>query len=211
VNNQKRTGGLATLALLAALIVSAGPAAAQPATDNMMRDGRATTASLRIVALGDSNTAGFWVGRANAFPALMEASLRAEGIDVEVLNRGISGDTTGGMLARLDAAVTPGTRVVILQGGYNDRSRAVPAQDTAANIDAILARLGARRVRVVLCDLSGAQWAAIARRHGALLVPSSTCYDADSRGFDGLHMNAAGHRIVAARLKPVVRRLISRR
>ena len=166
---------------------------------------------VKVVALGDSNTAGLFVGRGSAFPALVEASLQAAGYDVEVTNRGISGDTTGGMLARVDSAVPSGVRVAIVQGGYNDQRRGVTAARTAANIDAILARLSARKVKVVLCGFDGAQWSGIARRHGAVLVPTSTCYDAGSRGFDGLHMNRAGHRIVAARLAPVIQRLLGRR
>ena len=78
------------------------------------------------------------------------------------------------MLSRLDAAVPAGARIVIVQGGYNDRRRGTPAQTTDANIDAILTRLSASRVRIVLCPLSGTQWAGIARRHRAVLVPGST-------------------------------------
>lgn len=74
----------------------------------------------------------------------------------------------------------------------------------------ILAKLRARGVKAVLCGLDGARWAGIAERHGAIFVPGSTCYDAESRGFDGLHMNRAGHRVVAARLAPVIRRLIAK-
>ncbi|HEV7253455.1 MAG TPA: GDSL-type esterase/lipase family protein [Mesorhizobium sp.] len=177
----------------------------------LMLSAGADAQSLQIVALGDSNTAGYGVGRRNAFPALMEAQLRSAGYDVDVSNRGISGDTTGGMLSRLDKAVPRGTRIAIVQGGYNDRRRGVPAQTTDENVDAILARLSARKVRVVLCGFSGAQWAGIARRHRAVLVPGSTCYDASNRGFDGLHMNRAGHRVVAARLAPVIQRLLGRR
>lgn len=165
----------------------------------------------QIVVLGDSNTAGFGVGRSNAFPALMESNLRSAGLDVDVVNRGISGDTTGGMLSRLDAAVPRGTRLAIVQGGFNDRRRGVSEQDTDANVDVILARLRARNVRVVLCSFSGGRWAEIARRNRAVLVPGSVCYDADNRGFDGLHMNAAGHRVVAARLAPMVQRLLRSR
>ncbi len=170
----------------------------------------ASVRPLQIVTLGDSNTAGFLVGRRNAFPALMEASLRSAGYDVKVSNRGISGDTTGGMLSRVDTAVRPGVSLAIVQGGYNDQRRGVSAQMTAANIDAILARLSARKVKVVLCGFAGAQWAGIARRHKAVLVPADTCYDAGSRGIDGLHMNRAGHRIVAARLTPVIQGLLGR-
>lgn len=170
----------------------------------------AQTQPVNIVALGDSNTAGLWAGRRNAFPALIEQSLRAAGHDVRIANRGISGDTTGGMLARLDAAVPRGTQIAVVQGGYNDGRRGVPAVTRDANVEAILQRLRQRGVQVVLCGLDGADWAAIARRHGATLVPGSTCYDAANRGFDGLHMNRAGHRVVAGRLAPVIQRLLGR-
>lgn len=184
------------LPLIALLAVLATPALAEP---------------IRIVALGDSNTAGLFAGRRNAFPALIEQSLRAVGHDVEIVNRGISGDTTGGMLARLDSAVPRGTDIAIVQGGYNDGRKGVSPAQRDANVDAILRRLAARGVKTILCGLDGANWSGIAQRSGATLVPGSTCYDAANVGFDGLHMNRAGHRIVASRLGPVVQRLLRRR
>ncbi len=161
----------------------------------------------QMVALGDSNTAGFGVGQEAAFPARLEAMLRSVGTDVQVINAGVSGDTTGGMLARLDSVVPTGTGIVIVQGGYNDIRRGGNPATIAANIDAILSRLRARQVRTVLCGFYNEPWGAIARRHGAVFVPSSTCYDAAHRGVDGLHMNATGHEVVAGRLLPVVQRL----
>ena len=174
----------------------------------MLSAGSAHSQATRVVALGDSNTAGYGVGLQAAFPAALEAMLRTRGYNVEVLNAGISGDTTRGMLARLDAAVPPGTQIVIVQGGYNDLRRGSTPDLIAGNIEAILARLKARQVRPVLCGFYDAPWDAIAKRYGAVSVPSSVCYDRASRGFDGLHMNAAGHRVVAARLLPVVERLL---
>jgi acyl-CoA thioesterase-1 len=170
----------------------------------------ASADTVRIVALGDSNTAGLFAGRRNAFPALIESALRGAGYDVQITNRGISGDTTGGMLGRLDSAVPRGTDIAIVQGGYNDGRKGVPAAQRDANVDAILKRLAARGVKTILCGLDGASWSGIASRSGATLVPGSTCYDAASVGFDGLHMNRAGHRVVAARLAPVVQRLLGR-
>jgi acyl-CoA thioesterase I len=164
----------------------------------------------QIVALGDSNTAGFGVGRPAAFPARLEAMLRANGTDVQVINAGVSGDTTGGMLARLHNVVPAGTGVVIVQGGYNDLRRGGNPATIGTNIEAILSRLRARQVRTVLCGFYNEPWEAIARRHGAVFVPSSTCYDAANRGFDGLHMTANGHEIVARRLLPVVQTLTGR-
>lgn len=183
---------IACLAVLGGLVLGAAGASAQP---------------VRVVALGDSNTAGFGVATAQAFPARLEAMLRANGVDAQVSNAGISGDTTAGMLARLDAAVPEGTRIAIVQGGYNDLRRGGSPATIAANVDAILARLRARGVQPVLCGFYDEPWQAIARRHRAVLVPSSTCYDPAHRGFDGLHMNATGHKVVASRLMPVVQRL----
>jgi acyl-CoA thioesterase-1 len=183
---------LACIALVATILL-ASQAQAQP---------------IRVVALGDSNTAGFGVGRQEAFPARLEALLRTNGVDVQVLNAGISGDTTRGMLSRLEGAVPDGTRIVIVQGGYNDLRSGSSLASIAANVEAILSRLQARQISAVLCGFHNEPWAAIARRNGAVIVPASTCYDASSRGFDGLHMNAAGHQIVAARLLPTVQRLL---
>ena len=170
--------------------------------------GQANAQAIPIVTLGDSNTAGFGVARQQAFPAVLEAMLRMTGYDVQVLNAGIGGDTTSGMLSRLDNDVPRGTQIAIVQGGYNDLRRGSSPAAIAANIEAILSRLRGQRTRAVLCGFYDEPWDAIARRNGAVFVPSTTCYDARYRGFDGLHMNAAGHQVVATRLLPVVGRLI---
>ena len=79
-----------------------------------------------VVALGASNTAGKGVSSNEAYPAQLEAMLRARGFDVNVINAGVSGDTTGGMMARLESAVPKGTKVVILQPGGNDLRKGTP-------------------------------------------------------------------------------------
>lgn len=79
-----------------------------------------------VVALGASNTAGKGVSPDEAYPAQLQTMLRARGVDVNVVNAGISGDTTAGMVARLESAVPKGTRVVILQPGGNDRRKGMP-------------------------------------------------------------------------------------
>ncbi|MDQ4062081.1 MAG: GDSL-type esterase/lipase family protein, partial [Pseudomonadota bacterium] len=125
--------------------------------------GQAYAQSTRIVALGDSNTAGFGVAGQEAFPAQLQAMLRARGYDVLVSNAGISGDTTQGMLGRLDSVVPQGTRIVIVQGGYNDLRRGGSPAQIMANIDAILSRLRARQIRAVLCGFYDQPWGAMAR------------------------------------------------
>jgi acyl-CoA thioesterase-1 len=97
-----------------------------------------------VVALGASNTFGKGVSRGQAYPAQLEALLRAKGLNARVVNAGINGDTTGGMLARLDRVVPKGTSVVILQPGGNDRRKLAP--DRTSEIQARLAAMGIKVV-----------------------------------------------------------------
>jgi len=99
-----------------------------------------------VVALGASNTFGKGVSRSQAYPAQLEALLRARGLSVHVVNAGINGDTTGGMLNRLDRAVPRGTSVVVLQPGGNDRRKG--ATDRTSEIQSRLSALG---IKVVMC------------------------------------------------------------
>jgi acyl-CoA thioesterase-1 len=149
----------------------------------------AQAASVQIVALGASNTYGHGRGRTNggvepsqAFPAQLEAMLRARGVDAHVANAGVPGDTSGGMLGRLDSAVPTGTQIVILQPGGNDRRRG-EGGSTAGNVAAILQQLAARHIKVIITGMA---------------APAST------RDPDGQHFNAQGHAAVAASLLPKV-------
>ena len=98
-----------------------------------------------VVALGASNTFGKGVARGQAYPAQPEALLRTRGLGVHVVNAGVNGDTTAGMLARLDRVVPKGTSVVILQPGGNDRRKL-----SADNTPAIQSRLSAMGIKVVM-------------------------------------------------------------
>jgi acyl-CoA thioesterase-1 len=98
-----------------------------------------------VVALGASNTYGKGVARNQAFPAQLEAILRTKGLNVRVVNAGINGDTTAGMLQRLDRVVPGGTSAVILQPGGNDRRKGSP--DRTAEIQN---RLSARGIAVIM-------------------------------------------------------------
>jgi acyl-CoA thioesterase-1 len=161
-----------------------------------------------IVALGDSNTAGWGVGQANAFPSQLNAMLQRRGYSARIANAGVSGDTFGGMLNRLDASVPAGTRLVIVQGGYNDLIRGTPRDVIIARMQGILSQLRARHVPAVLCGFFFPEWDAVGRRlaaqYGARFVPGSTCYSPSHTGPDRLHMSAEGHTVVAQRLVPVV-------
>jgi acyl-CoA thioesterase-1 len=109
---------------------------------------QAGAAPVKIVALRASNTAGEGVGASAAWPAQLEAMLRARGYDATVANAGISGDDTGRMAASLGSAVPDGTQLVILEkAAANDRMRNV---DTEANVRTVAAQLNARGVRLIV-------------------------------------------------------------
>lgn len=175
---------------------------------SMLAPNQASAQEAKIVALGDSNTAGYGVGSQDAFPARLEGQLRRTGRAVRVINAGIPGDTFGGMRSRLDQSVPPGTKLVIVQGGYNDLATGVPRQKTISDLDGILSRLKQRRIKTVVCGFFYKDWDAIGRKlsanNNATFVPGSTCYDPRNKGSDGLHMSSQGHRVVASRLAKVV-------
>lgn len=153
----------------------------------------ALPASAQVVALGASNTRGKGVSLGQAYPAQLEAMLRAKGVNVSVRNAGINGDTTAGMLARLGSAVPAGTRVVILQPGGNDRRRGVSPGAQQANIQAIRQNLQKRGIRVVM--LPNSLIGSVAKTH-----PRP----------DGQHFLPPGYRALAARLVPQVRAALGR-
>jgi acyl-CoA thioesterase-1 len=147
-----------------------------------------TTANAQIVALGASSTAGYGVGASASFPAQLEQILRARGRPMSVSNAGISGDTTGGMLARLSSAIPQGTRIVILQIAGNDAMKGMSAAAAAANRAEIRRQLHARKIRTIEAD----GYVLSALRSGL-------------RQPDGIHMTAEGHRRVAEQLAASIR------
>ena len=147
-----------------------------------------TNCDAQIVALGASSTAGYGIGASSAYPAQLEAILRARGRPISVSNAGVSGDTTGGMLARLSGAVPQGTRIVILQIAGNDAMKGMSPADAAANRAEIRRQLHARGIRTIEAD----GFVLSALRSGL-------------RQPDGIHMTAEGHRRVAQQLAASIR------
>ena len=162
-----------------------------------------------IVALGASGKHGKGVPLDEAFPAQLEDMLRADGYNVQVINAGVDGDTTIGMLFRMDSVIPPTTKVTIVQPGTNDfrsRKHGLSVEQHLTNIEAIVGRLRARQIRVVLCS-GDPSAAAIARRYDAV---SLSCSD-QSHLLDGEHLDPIGHRIVAGRLLPVIEGMLNQR
>src|SRR5262249_24946846 len=112
----------------------------------------ANAAPLRIVAVGASNTHGWYVGNQGAYPARLHALLRAKGIDAQVINAGVPFDTTAMMLRRIDKDVPNGTDIAILQPGDNDRRFFGTKEQRAANIAEMERRLRARGIKVIVYD-----------------------------------------------------------
>jgi acyl-CoA thioesterase-1 len=138
------------------------------------------TAAVKIVAIGASNTAGWGVGEANAYPAQLQAMLRAKGYDVHVLNAGRSFDTTTGMLNRLDGAVPSGTSIVIVQPGGNDTRFFGSKEQRARNLAEIQRRMSARHIQTVIFE--------------------NTVVTAGHYQWDGIHFTRDGHKQAAAYL-----------
>jgi acyl-CoA thioesterase-1 len=167
----------------------------------------ALSAPLKIVALGDSATAGWLVAKKDAYPAELERQLRAKGYDVTVTNAGISGDTSAGALRRLDVAVGPDTKIVLVEVGTNDLRLHIPAAKMRANVAEIVRTLEKRRIAVLLIGLGSLDLSSIAR---ATHVPYAQFKlpPGKYRARDHAHFNAEGYRIVVARMLPQVEALI---
>lgn len=181
--------------------------------------------TVRIVALGDSLTAGYGLDAEDSFPAVLEAELRARGHDVEVVNAGVSGDTTRGGLERLDWAVPDDTDAVIVELGANDALRGIEPGATRDNLDAILGRLVDRDIPVLLAGMQappnlGDDYAAafnaifpdLAERHGVLLYPfflEGVAAERQLNQSDGMHPSEAGVREIVARMIEPVEALVA--
>jgi acyl-CoA thioesterase I len=181
---------------------------------------------VRIVALGDSLTAGLGLARQDAFPAKLEAALRAKGIAVAIENAGVSGDTTAGGLARLDWSVPEGTDAVILELGANDALRGLDPRAARTALETIVKRLKARGIAILLAGMVAprnlgpdyarafdAIYPELASRYDLLLYPFFLDGVAVDRAFnqaDGLHPTAAGVDAIVARILPKVEELVAR-
>ena len=155
-----------TAAILLALGLMSGPCLAK---------------TLQIVAIGASNTQGFYIGKDNAYPAQLQALLKQKGVDAVVVNAGVPFDTTATMLRRIDSDVPEGTDIVILQPGANDRRFFTSKETRARNVAEMERKLKARGIKVVTYDED------IPERYYT---------------FDFIHLTREGHTMIANWLLP---------
>ena len=173
-----------------------------------------------VTVLGDSITAGLGLPARDAMPAQLQAALTRRGVAATVRAAGVSGDTSGGGLARVDFSVAPETALCLVALGGNDLLQGIEPRVTKANLRAILRKLKARRINVMLIGvgappLIGASYArefnalypALSREFSLPLYPNILAGVGGQRSLmqgDGIHPNAAGARIIGERLAPVV-------
>lgn len=179
---------------------------------------------VRIVALGDSLTAGYGLEPGEGFPARLQAALTARGHSVEVIDAGVSGDTTAMGLARLDWSVPEDADAVIVELGANDALRGQPPERTRANLTAILARLKERGQPVLLAGMRAPPnlgpayadkydplFAEVAASEEALFYPfflDGVAGDPLLNQRDGMHPTADGIIIITERILPSVEDLL---
>lgn len=183
-------------------------------------------APIRIVAFGDSLTAGYRLKPSEAFPVQLAAALKAKGYNVEVANAGVSGDTTAAGLARLDWSVPDGTEAVILELGANDALRGIAPNVTRTNLDAIVKKLRERKIEVLVAGMKAPKnlgddyerqfepiFVDLAEQYGALRYPfflDGVVLDAKLNLDDGMHPTGEGVGVIVSRILPTVEQLIER-
>ncbi len=200
---------LVTLAAAAALALAARPADA---------------ASVKILAMGTSLTQGYGLPPGTEFTTVLQEKLKSAGVDATIVNAGVSGDTSAGGLSRLDWSLADNPKAAIIELGSNDALRGLAPAQTEKNLSAILARLKAAHVAVLLCGMRaprnlGPEYAAqfdaiypkLAKQYGVLFYPfilDGVALDPKLNQADGIHPNPAGVQIIVRRILPDVIRLI---
>ncbi|HXN68536.1 MAG TPA: arylesterase [Bradyrhizobium sp.] len=199
--------------VLGLLLTTGGTAFAQTAA-------AAATKPIKMVVLGDSLSAGLGLSASEAFPERLQKSLQTKGIAVDMINAGVSGDTSSGGRDRLDWSVPEGTEAVILELGANDALRGTDPAVTRSALSDILTRLKARGIAVLLCGMVappnyGSDYSArfnaiypdLAKSFGVPLYPfflEGVAADAGLNQADGIHPTAEGVDIIVKNILPAV-------
>lgn len=198
-------------------LIGGGMSMAEPAFAQTARPG---AKPIKMVVLGDSLSAGLGLPAAGAFPVRLQKALKTKGIDVDMINAGVSGDTASGGRDRLDWSVPEGTEAVILELGANDALRGIDPKVTRAALDDILTRLQARKIAVLLCGMVappnyGADYSArfnaiypdLAKAFQVPLYPfflEGVASEARLNQSDGLHPTAEGIDLIVKNILPSV-------
>jgi acyl-CoA thioesterase-1 len=177
-----------------------------------------------VVVLGDSLTAGLGLSATDAYPALLQRKVDAASLDFDVINAGVSGDTSAGGVRRLDWVLQGDVRVLVVALGANDGLRGLPVPELKRNLKAIVSTARERGIAVLLAGMeappnAGPEYAAafrqayhdVAREEGVPLVPfllEGVAGHSHLNQSDGIHPNAEGTRMVADTLWPALAPLV---
>jgi acyl-CoA thioesterase-1 len=214
------------------LVVSAfGCAAAKPSSNSANRANKpltlpkSTSAKPKIIAFGDSLTAGFGLAEKESYPYLLQEKLRSDGFDYEVVNAGVSGDTSLGGLERADWVLEQdNAKILILELGANDLLRGVPVASMKTNLEKIIQKAKAKNIKILLCGMlapptMGAQYQRefvkafpdLATEHKVEFLPfllENVATVKELNQADGIHPNPQGTKImtdnVYQALKPML-------
>jgi len=220
-----------TIALALSATIACGTNADRPADDVARKTPPATTASRasqtrpRIVVLGDSLTAGLGLPIEDAYPSLLQKWSDEQGFGYEVVNAGVSGDTSAGGLSRLDWALDGDVKFLIVALGGNDALRALPVEELRRNLSTIIERAQTKHIQVVLAGMEAPRnfgrdydvgfhevYPEVARKYNVPLVPFLL---QDVAGVDrlnqrdGIHPTAEGAQIVAKNVWTVLKPLLT--
>lgn len=209
---------LSSLSIILVLIVTWAAHAGARSTD------AAHAKPVKILALGTSLTQGLGLPPGTEFPVQLQAALKKSGIAATVINAGVSGDTTAGGLARLDWSLADHPDAVIVELGSNDMLRAIPPEEVEKNLRAILDRLKAAHVKVLLTGMMAqrslgpeyykafdAIYPRLARQYDVLFYPfflDGVALDPKFNQADGMHPNARGVQLIVSRILPLVKKLV---
>jgi acyl-CoA thioesterase-1 len=199
----------AVLAVAAVLAVQVLPVVAAP---------------IKILALGTSLTQGYGLPPGTEFTTVLQEKLKAAGVDATIINAGVSGDTSADGLSRLDWSLADNPKVAIIELGSNDALRGLAPAQTEKNLSAVLAKLKAAHVAVLLCGMHaprnlGPEYVAqfdpiyprLAKQTGVLFYPfilDGVALNPKLNQADGIHPNPAGVQIIVGRILPDVLRLV---
>lgn len=224
------SGFLFAAALLAGCAATADrPGTAPKSEPKPLITPAAAAARPKIVAFGDSLTAGFGLTEKESYPYLLQQQLNADGYNYEVVNAGVSGDTSLGGLERIDWVLDAGdVEILILELGANDLLRGVPPEKMKENLDKIITKAKAKNIKVLLCGMlapptMGSEYQRaftvafpdLAAKHKVAFLPfvlENVALHKELNQADGIHPNAEGEKIMTANiyqaLKPLLRKSV---
>ena len=204
---------------------SIGPAAANRPAERTLKTPETVSSRPKIIAFGDSLTAGFGLSEKESYPYLLQEKLKADGFDFEVINAGVSGDTSLGGLERADWVLDQeNAQVLILELGANDLLRGAPVAKMKSNLDQIIRKAKARNLKVLLCGMLApptmgadyqrqfvAAFPDLAAQHKIEFLPfllENVARQKELNQADGIHPNAQGARIMADNIYKALRPML---